>query len=412
MGSLHFWLHDPPASPDLGVIFVLLTVMAINVNLIGPILGELRAEFDVSLPVLGLLLSMQAVARAVAIVPAGFLADRLPPRTPLAAGTLCTAIGCAISALALDYRVLLAGVLVTGLGTALVYTTGLAHTMRTSEGGDRSHTAGTHHGRRSDGRPHRADRIRPGCHHVWLARRLCPGALVGGIATLMPLLLVRTPQPTQESSSAPIPRLARLGLSPSLLPVVGFSLLVLGAGTFAIKQILLPLYGSVGLDFDPARVGLVLTLANALRTLVTYKTGSVMDRLGPRRALIATGGFSVAAALLLLFPAGLAWYILVAVLFAPSGLLSPLPAVMIAERMPRATVGRSIGTMHLSVDLAALAVAPLITLMLDIQGFGVVGIAVAASFVVSTLIGLTLVRSRPVQPEPEPLSPPVGTPGP
>ena len=116
--------------------------MAFNVNLIGPILGELQAEFDVSLPVLGLLLSMQAVARAVAIVPAGFLADRLPPHTPLTAGTLCTAAGCAISALALDYRVLLAGVLVTGLGTALVYTTGLAHTVRSSEGSDRSHTAG------------------------------------------------------------------------------------------------------------------------------------------------------------------------------------------------------------------------------------------------------------------------------
>ena len=68
--------------------------------------------------------------------------------------------------------------------------------------------------------------------------------------------------------------------------------------------------------------------------------------------------------------------------------------------------------MHLSVDLAALAVAPLITLLLDVQGFGVVGIAVAASFVVSTLIGLPLVRCRPVQPEPEPLSPPVGTSGP
>ena len=238
------------------------------------------------------------------------------------------------------------------------------------------------------------------------------GALVGGIATLMPLLFVRAPQPTPEASSVPIPRLARLGLSPSLLPVVGFSVLILGAGTFAIKQVLLPLYGSVGLDFDPARVGLVLTLANALRTLVTYKTGPVMDRFGHRRALIATGGFSVAAALLLVFPAGLAWYILVAVLFAPSGLVTPLPAVMIAERMPRTIVGRSIGTMHLSVDLAALAVAPLITLLLDIQGFGVVGVAVAVSFGVSTLIGLTIMRSGPVQPQPEPQSPPVSTPGP
>ena len=401
-----------PASSSLGAIFVLLTVMAFNVNLIGPILGELQAEFDVSLPVLGLLLSMQAVARAVAIVPAGFLADRLPPHTPLTAGTLCTAVGCAISALALDYRVLLAGVLVTGLGTALVYTTGLAHTVRSSEGSDRSHTAG-----RILAAVQMGALLAPMLSGVaastfgWRAA-FALGALVGGIAALLPLLFVRAPQPAPESGTAPIPRLARLGMSPSLLPVVGFSVLMLGAGTFAIKQVLLPLYGSVGLDFDPARVGLVLTLANALRTLVTYKTGPVMDRLGHRRALIATGGLSVAAALLLVFPAGLAWYILVAVLFAPSGLVTPLPAVLIAERMPRTTVGRSIGIMHLSVDLAALAVAPLITLLLDVQGFGVVGIAVAASFVVSTLIGLTLVRSRPVQPEPEPLSPPVGTPGP
>ena len=401
-----------PASPNLGVIFVLLTVMAFNVNLIGPILGELQAEFDVSLPVLGLLLSMQALARAVAIVPAGFLADRLPPRTPLTAGTLCTAVGCAISALALDYRVLLAGVLVTGLGTALVYTTGLAYTVRASEGGNRSHTAG-----RIMAAVQMGALLAPTVSGLaaitfgWRAA-FALGALVGGIATLMPLLFVRAPQPTPEASSAPIPRLARLGLSPSLLPVVGFSVLILGAGTFAIKQVLLPLYGSVGLDFDPARVGLVLTLANALRTLVTYKSGPVMDRFGRRRALIATGGFSVAAALLLVFPAGLAWYILVAVLFAPSGLVTPLPAVMIAERMPRTIVGRSIGTMHLSVDLAALAVAPLITLLLDIQGFGVVGVAVAVSFGVSTLIGLTIMRSGPVQPQPEPQSPPVGTPGP
>ena len=394
-----------PASSSLGAIFVLLTVMAFNVNLIGPILGELQAEFDVSLPVLGLLLSMQAVARAVAIVPAGFLADRLPPHAPLTAGTLCTAAGCAISALALDYRVLLAGVLVTGLGTALVYTTGLAHTVRSSEAAGRILAA-----------VQMGALLAPILSGVaastfgWRAA-FALGALVGVIAALLPLLFVRASQPAPESGTAPIPRLARLGLSPSLLPVVGFSVLMLGAGTFAFKQVLLPLYGSVGLDFDPARVGLVLTLANALRTLVTYKTGPVMDRLGHRRALIATGGLSVAAALLLVFPAGLAWYILVAVLFAPSGLVTPLPAVLIAERMPRTTVGRSIGIMHLSVDLAALAVAPLITLLLDVQGFGVVGIAVAASFVVSTLIGLTLVRSRPAQPEPEPLSPPVGTPG-
>jgi MFS family permease len=375
--------------PDVAVVFAVFTVMAFGSAVVGPIMGELQSSFDVPLAVLGLVLSAPAIARVVLTIPSGIMSDRLPPRVLLSTGTLLMSIGSVVCATAPSFTVLVGGSLIAGLGSALVFTPGMSHIARLSQGQNRGHATG---------------RIMAGVQLGGLFSPAAAGlaatllnwraayiiaAVVGVIATGLIWTQIRSPQPSAQPSTSWSWHPSSLGISKGLLGIASFAVLLWGA-TFTVKRLVIPLYGSVALNLDPAAIGIVMTIAAAIRTATMFASGPILTTFGRHRVLMMTTTLSVTAALLLILPATLWLYGALALLYAIGGIVTALPPVLVAERTPRENVGRAMGSMQFMVDLLLLAFPPMIGLMIDTGGFPLVGITSAAMFAGALVAGLRI----------------------
>ena len=379
---------------ELTALFAVFTVMSFGMSVVGPLLAEIHNEFGVSFAALGVMLAMPSVARVIFTLPSGYLADRFPPRAALSAGMGLLAVGTTIGALAFNFAVFLVAMLVLGLGTALVFTTGMAHAVRLAAPRRRGRAAA-----RVMAGVQLGSFLSPAAGGViasafgWRAALLL-AAGIGYMAVVMVWLTLRSP--AQSMAASPQRRLtpAALGFSRSVLSIVAFSVLLWGA-TLGIKTVVLPLYGSVGLDLDPAGVGLVLSLIAGVRTVVMFAAGNLIDRFGRLTILTPSVAVSTVAALLLLLQPHLATYVVFGLLYAVGGVATALPPILVADGVPADRVGRAMGAMQFLNDSVLVGVPPLLGFLLDASGFGLVGLVVAGSLVASAAVGVRLLRAKP-----------------
>jgi len=390
--------------PEFLAVFVAMTAMSFGTSVISPLLGTMRAEFGVSYAVLGLLPSMPTLARVVANLPSGLLADRFPARVSVSGGALAMLLGSLVVLAAPNFGVVLAGLFLAGSGTALTWTGGITDITRRSPQGTRGKVttrmlAGVQLG--SFLSPVAGGLLASA--FGWRAAFILTAA-TGAVVAALAWAVLRAPAHATTGSHterARRPSLASVSLTATVLTVVALSVLVWG-GTFGMKNVLVPLYVSEALQLDPRGVGLMVSIAAGLRVVVMFLSGNVLDRIGRGRALVFATLTSAAGALTLLAPPHLALYGLFAGLYALGGLATALPPLLIADRVPSERLGRSMAGMQFLTDLVLMGVPPLLGLILDRSGFGLAGIATAAAFVAAALVGPSIVRPRPL-PTPRPV---------
>ena len=185
-----------------------------------------------------------------------------------------------------------------------------------------------------------------------------------------------------------------LELNRSIGGVVVFTILLWGA-TYSVRQVVLPLYGSVGLALNPATIGVVLSVSGAIRTIVVFASGSILDRFGRGIVLACASSLGTVAVLLITLSPTISIYILIATLYALGGITSALPPVLVAERTRPEMLGRALGSMQLLVDLALLGLPLLLGLIIDDRGFGTVGMTLTILYVATIPVGLWIMRVRP-----------------
>jgi len=123
-------------------LFAAFAFVSFSTAVIGPVLGQLDDEFGVSYASLGLIAGMQALGRGVAMIPAGRVADRYPPRLLVSLGGVLMVVGSLASAAAPVYPILVFGTAVIGVSMALIFTAGMAHLIRSAPTGERGRTMG------------------------------------------------------------------------------------------------------------------------------------------------------------------------------------------------------------------------------------------------------------------------------
>ena len=351
------------STSEIGVVFVIFVGMSFGMAVIGPVLGELQSEFNVSLATLGLVLATPTAAQIAATLPAGILFDRMPARIPLSTGTLFLTVGASVCAVAPNYALLLLGLSIGGFSTALLYTSGMGHAVRITTTQARSKITG---------------KIMAG---VQLGGFLAPitagltanafgwravfwlAAIIGLIATPVVWTTIRTKRSTSKSRQTSRWH-SPLELNRSIGGVVVFTILLWGA-TYSVRQVVLPLYGSVGLALNPATIGVVLSVSGAIRTIVVFASGSILDRFGRGIVLAFASSLGTVAVLLITLSPTISIYILIATLYALGGITSALPPVLVAERTRPEMLGRALGSMQLLVDLALLGLPLLLGLIID-----------------------------------------------
>ncbi len=383
---------------EIAAVFLALAVMAFGTGVIAPVLSSIRDEFTISFSTLGLLLTMSAVARLLMTLPAGYLVDRSHPRIFFTGGIGALVAGSGVAALAPSFGVLLAGMFIAGIGAAIVFTGGFAHVVRRAGPGRR----GTDTARLVAGLQV-GTMIGPAAGGLvasafgWRAAFVLT-AVVGLAAMVVVWAAVHTPAPRHER---PVDkRSALVGFREGLAVLAVFLLTsLIWGGTFALKNVALPLYGSEELGFDPAGVGAFASLGAAVRLVVLLLAGGLIDRLGRRAVFVPAMILPLAGALLLIPPPSVLLYTLFAVLPALGGVGTVLPPVLVADRVPKEQVGRSLAAMMLTADLVMVGVPPAIGFMLDVAGFWLVGAVIAGVHAVAILYGLRVIGGSPPVPQ-------------
>ncbi len=371
--------------------FVAFAVMSFGMSVSAPILAEIRDEFDLSFAVLGLILTMPPLARVVFTLPAGNLADQYSSRVLLSAGVATAAVGGLVSALAPAFAAVLVGALIVGAGSAVIFTAGMTGVARRASPRRRGRDMA---------------RLMAGFH---LGALLSPalGGLVANalgwraafvLAAAIALVavaglwaLVRTPEPARPSGDRPLARIPRPELTRDLMAIVALSLVLWGAA-FGLKNVALPLYGSVALDLDPAGVGLVVSIAAAVRTASLFFAASLIDRVGRFAVLVPAATVGAVGSLLLLLEPSIAVYVLLGLLPALGGIASALPTILVADRVPPERLGRSLASVTFLTDIGLATMPPLVGFMLDSAGFWLVGIVFASTYAVAIVVGRRVIR--------------------
>ena len=382
---------------DFVTVFAVLAVTAVVATAPGPLLVVIREEFGLSYAQLGLIFSAQALAGILTNIPAGMVADRLPARVPIAAGGLGLASGTLLMALAPGYVVLLAGNLIGTVGATFMTTSGIAYTVAQADAEQRGRATS----RVMSGVQVGAF-IGPALAGVvaaavdWRAALIVPAvlSLSAAAAAAAVLPVIRGGAPSRPERNASLFSVNDLRLPRVVWPIIALSML-LTAPVIGQSRVILPLYAGEGLAFTPAVVGLAISAMSAARAILTFLSGNLMDRAGRGSALLALVLGAFGAAVLLTLPLGLGVFIAAGALASITGLGAVLPSVLIGDRVPKAYVGRALGVLLTMGALVQLGVAPAVGLLLDVSGYGVVGVAMAALIGLAGIIGWRVVGDLP-----------------
>lgn len=379
---------------DFVTMFAVLAVTAVVATSPGPLLVVIRDEFGLSFAQLGLIFSAQALAGILTNIPAGMVADRLPARVPIAAGGLGLTTGTLLMALAPGYLVLLAGSLVGTVGATFMITSGIAYTVSQADPEQRGRATS----RVMSGVQVGAF-IGPALAGVvaaafdWRAALIVPAVLsLVAAAVVVPFLRGGAPSPPERG-----PRMFSLNdlrLPRVVWPIIALAMLLTGP-VVGQSRVILPLYAGEGLEFTPAVVGVAISAMSAVRAVLTFLSGNLMDRAGRGAAFYAMVLGAFGAAVLLTLPLGLGVFIAAGALSAVTGLGAVLPSVLIGDRVPKEFVGRSLGVLLTMGALVQLGVAPAVGFLLDVQGYQLVGIAMAVLMGLAGIIGWRVVGDLP-----------------
>jgi MFS family permease len=272
-----------------------LFIAMIGMGMLVPILPTLIPDGAAGAASAGLLLSMLGVARLLADVPAGLLADRVGVRPTMTVGLGILAAGGLLAGSAPGFALLLLAILLQGMGGAFFSTAAITALVE------------------------RAGPTRRGAAMSWfqgsMLLALSAGPPIGGVIAervashapflvqaalaALALLAVALARP----SGAPRPAAARASATALLGNVPLLAAGVMGfAGFFARTAAgwsLVPLLGPQRFAMDAEEVGLMLGLGTAVNFAVLPAVAHATDRWGARTALLVATWVTLVAILLL-----------------------------------------------------------------------------------------------------------------
>jgi MFS family permease len=318
-----------------------------------PLLPEIGRDLEIGAADLALITTAFAVGRLIMDLPAGRLADRLPPGPALAGTGLGVAISAAILGSAESLAQALVGVFFLGVASSLTNTTGMTLFATSAPAARRGAAMAGFSMALMTGQA-----LGPAVGGLiagiggWRAAQAVAAAI--GIGVMIVCLTVRAgrerPAATRRQAADGEPALSRT--QAAALAAVPFAVFfTLGA----LPQTLLPVIGSDDLALSASAIGLALGAGGILRFGGSALAGAISDRVSRKAALIPSLlVMAGAVALLAAEPTLATWLAAIALLsLASSGIA--VAATIIADNVPAGTVGRRLGAFRFTGDFGLLA---------------------------------------------------------
>ena len=301
-------------------------------GVVGPVLPLYARDFGVSTAVVGLTLTVFALARLILNVPAGLIADRFGRRILLVGGPILTSVGMFGSGFADSISSLLMWRFVAGAGSAfymsgaLIYLIDIAPIARYVATNQWALSVGVALG--------------PGVGGLVAERwgLAAPFHLVGviGVASaiyaafrLPETLRPRTDSEQSARSATEVKRIVYSGPFMAIAFVTG-TIFMTRAGT---RATLVPLHADGVLAWGPGEIGLVFTITGVMTLFTLWPATWATENLGWAPVILFSG---VAAAL---------------GTFVGTGTAGPAPAAFVAELFPERLRGLGIGLYRSAGDV-------------------------------------------------------------
>jgi MFS transporter, DHA1 family, multidrug resistance protein len=337
----------------------------------GPLLPDIGRDLRITAADLAMITTAFALGRLVMDLPAGRIADRLPPGQALAGTGVGVAVSAGLLATADSLAQALAGVFFLGVASALTNTTGMT-LFATSAPPERRGTAMAGFSMALMTGQALGPAVGGAIAGVAGWRAAQAVAVLIGVGVFVACLLApagRTPRPAEQPRprrggappdeappyrARPLPPSAP-GLSRSQAAVLAAVPFAVFFALSALPQTLLPVIGSSELSLTTATIGLALGVGGAARFAGSALAGGVSDRVSRKAALVPSLLGMVAGVVILIPSPTLVTWLLAIVLLSVASSGIAVAATIIADRVPAATVGRRLGTFRFTGDFGLLA---------------------------------------------------------
>lgn len=389
-------IRDTPAFP------VILATVAAHMTMFGmltPVMAVYAQGFGIPGWQIGLMITMFAVGRLAADMPAGILSDRVGLRVLLWGGPLLCALGSAVGALAGEYWLLLLGRTVQGVGSGLYMTATTIYVARHSDRRSRGKMMSLFQGAMLVGA---AFGPAAGGLAAGLAGPSGPfiaAGVIGAATALVAWVMFRDAPPPSRPAGAHGHRVP-LAL---ILALPFLSILMVNFGVFmtrvAAQWQMIPLMADERYGAGPDQIGFAITLS-ALATLAVLPLAAWLVERVSRPGLIVASLLATALCLVwcVLAPSMATLTAAMVAMGAASGISGPAVGAYSVELSPPDHHGPAMGAMRFAGDLGYLVGPISIGVVIDAFVIGQSGglmVNAALLVVFALMLGLsTLVISR------------------
>ena len=337
-------------------------------GVVSPVLPLYAKDFGVSATMVGLTLTVFALARLIVNVPAGIVADRFGRRILLVGGPIVTSIGMFGSGFADDIWTLLVWRFVAGAGSALYMSGAMIYLIDIAPPAQRARYVATNQWALSAGVA-----IGPGIGGLvaYSYGLDVPFHVVGVTAVITAIYAaIRLPETrdmaAEESASAsdadPIsPMSFLLGRQFMLIALVSATIFMTRAGT---RATLMPLQADDALGWGPAEIGVVFTVTGLMTLFTLMPAAWASDAIGRRNVILFSGVMAGIGALVVAQTSSVMGFVLGnIVLSLGTGTAGPAPAAYVADIAPAHMRGLAVAMYRSAGDVGFLAAPPLLGLL-------------------------------------------------
>ena len=323
-------------------------------GVVGPVLPLYARDFGVSATMVGLTLTVFALARLILNIPAGLIADRLGRRVLLIGGPILTSIGMFGSGFAGDIWSLLIWRFVAGAGSAFFMSGALIYLIDIAPPDLRARYVATNQWALSVGVA-----LGPGIGGLVAERwgLAAPFHLVGVIALFAAVYAVfrlpetrrsSSPERKDESPAREAARIARSGPFLAIAFVTG-TIFMTRAGT---RATLVPLHADETLAWGPGELGLVFTVTGVMTLFTLWPATWAAENIG-RASVILFSGLAAALGTFVIGSSSTPmWFVLGnVILILGTGTAGPAPAAFVADLFPERMRGLGVGLYRSAGDV-------------------------------------------------------------
>ena len=323
-------------------------------GVVGPVLPLYARDFGVSATMVGLTLTVFALARLILNIPAGLIADRFGRRVLLIGGPILTSIGMFGSGFAGDIWSLLIWRFVAGAGSAFFMSGALIYLIDIAPPDLRARYVATNQWALSVGVA-----LGPGIGGLVAERwgLAAPFHLVGVIALFAAVYAVfrlpetrrsSSPERKDESPAREAARIARSGPFLAIAFVTG-TIFMTRAGT---RATLVPLHADETLAWGPGELGLVFTVTGVMTLFTLWPATWATENIGRASVILFSGMAAALGTFVIGSSSTPMWFVLGNVILTlGTGTAGPAPAAFVADLFPERMRGLGVGLYRSAGDV-------------------------------------------------------------